>query len=201
MDDDGPEGEAAGWLSSHAHEGRTRFGHGEIPKYDVLLAAFGDCAEANAIVGVAAALGSLSVETTAVLTSVQNDMLDLAADLSVPLDSDQEPLVRMTEAHLRRLERAVEHLSDSTPDPEAIVLPGGTVAAALLYQARMVSRRAERSLWRALEEYPEVINPLTGRFLNRLSTLLLVLARAANEEHGNLAWDPGASVKAMQEET
>lgn len=188
------------WLSHTAEPGRTQFGHhGEVAKDHVLLAAFGECAEANAALGVAIAAGGLSVETTNLMTSLQNDMLDLAADLAAPLNAEQQPLARITEGHLTRLERAVEQLASGVPDPEAVVLPGGTVAAAHLYHARTTIRRAERAVWHALKECPDVVNPLTGQFLDRLSTLVLVLARAANEEHGNLQWDPGATAKAMND--
>lgn len=193
--------EGEDWLSHTAEAGRTQFGHhGEVAKDDVLLAAFGECAEANAALGVAIALGGLSVETTNLMTSLQNDMLDLAADLAAPLNSQQQPAARITEGHLTRLERAVEELASGIPDPEAVVLPGGTVAAAHLYQARTIIRRAERAVWSAHRECPDVVNPLTGQFLDRLSTLVLVLARAENEEHGNVEWDPGASAKAMNDD-
>lgn len=197
-DNDRSQGEVEGWLTSQHDEGRAHFGeHGEVSKYDQRLIAFGECAEANAAIGVAVAQGSFSVETTALLSSVQNDMLDLAADLSVPRNSDQQPMARITEGHLQRLDRAVEQLAQEIPDPEAIILPGGTVGAALLYQARTLIRRAERAVWRVTDENPDHINPLAGQFLDRLSALMLVLARTENDEHGHMYWEPGASAHAM----
>lgn len=98
------------------------------------------------------------------MTSLQNDMLDLAADLAAPLNSQQQSAARITEGHLTRLERAVEELASGIPEPEAVVLPGGTVAAAHLYQARTIIRRAERAVWSAHRESPDVV---VGHFEGR----------------------------------
>ena len=73
------------------------------------------------------------------------------------------------------------------------MLPGGTRAAAHLHVARTVVRRAERATWTALEAHPETMNPLTARYLNRVSDLLFVLARYANREQGDVLWVPGAN--------
>src|SRR6266568_3750285 len=61
----------------------------------------------------------------------------------------------------------------------------------LLHTARTVVRRAERSAWAALEARPDSVNPATARYLNRLSDLLFILARAANAERGDVLWKPG----------
>ena len=82
-------------------------------------------------------------------------------------------------------------------EPETRVLPGGTAASALLYLARTVVRRAERAIWRASEAHPGQINDVSAQYLNHLATLLLLLARVSNLEHGNIDWDPGASGRAM----
>jgi len=71
------------------------------------------------------------------------------------------------------------------------VLPGGTPGAALLHTARTVVRRAERSAWAALAADPDSVNPVTARYLNRLSDLLFILARRANSERGDVLWKPG----------
>jgi cob(I)alamin adenosyltransferase len=73
----------------------------------------------------------------------------------------------------------------------SFVLPGGTPASALLHVARTVVRRAERSAWAALEVYGDTKNPLTAKYLNRLSDLLFILARKANEGVGDVLWKPG----------
>ncbi|MGO4690640.1 cob(I)yrinic acid a,c-diamide adenosyltransferase [Glaciibacter sp. 2TAF33] len=181
--------------------GRTTFGrHGEVAKTDVRVAAYEDCDEANAAVSVAMAVGGLPIEVTSTLASVQNDLFDLVADLSVPLDDPVPATARIRESHLTRLERAVDHFAQEADDLSGFVLPGGTVAAALLYQARAVIRRAERTVWAAVEAHPQSVSPWAARYLNRLSALLFVLARGANAEHGDVRWVPEASARAMAQE-
>ncbi|MEC5184864.1 cob(I)alamin adenosyltransferase [Cryobacterium sp. MP_3.1] len=181
--------------------GRTTFGrHGDVAKTDVRVAAYEDCDEANAAVSVVMAVGNLPIEVTSTLASVQNDLFDLVADLAVPLDDPRAVSARISESHLTRLERAVDHFERQATDLSGFVLPGGTVAASLLYQARAVVRRAERSVWAAVDAHPTTVNPLCARYLNRLSTLMFVLARGANAEHGDVQWVPGASSLAMEQE-
>ena len=181
--------------------GRTAFGrHGDLAKTDVRVAAYEDCDEANAVVSVVMAVGNLPIGITSTLASVQNDLFDVVADLAVPLDDPGEATARIRESHLTRLERAVDHFAQEADDLSGYVLPGGTVAAALLYQARAVVRRAERSVWAAVEVHPQSVNLLCARYLNRLSALLFVLARGANVEHGDVQWVPEASALAMAQE-
>lgn len=180
--------------------GRTTFGRREVAKTDVRVAAYEHCDEANAAVGVAMAMGGLPIEVTSTLASMQNDLFDVVADLSVPLDGPEPAAARIQESHLARLERAVDHFAQDPADLSGFVLPGGTVAAALLSQARAVVRRAERAVWAAVDAYPTSVNPLTARYLNRLSTLLFVLSRGANVEHGDMTWVPEASARAMAQE-
>ena len=73
------------------------------------------------------------------------------------------------------------------------MLPSGTPAASLLHVARTVTRRAERSTWNAIHAFGGGVNPLTAKYLNRLSDLLFVLARHANKGIGDVLWVPGAN--------
>ena len=171
-----------------------------MAKTDVRVAAFEDCDEANAAVSVVMAVSNLPIEITSTLASVQNDLFDLVADLAVPLNDPEAAIARISEPHLTRLERAVDHFERQAADLSGRVLPGGTVAASLLYQARAVVRRAERTVWSAVEAHPSVVSPLCARYLNRLSTLLFVIARGANAEHGDVQWVPEASALAMAQE-
>lgn len=199
--DETPGADAPGvpdWFRASGDTGRTRFGErGEVAKHDDRLEAYGTCGEANAMIGVAIAVGQLPVDVNALLTSVQNDLLDVSADLVVPVSSAEPAEVRVSEAYIRRLERAVLHYAEGVSAPETRVLPGGTAGSALLYLARNVVRRAERAVWRAVESYPQDVNRHVGRYLNRLATLLVLLARGANAEHGNIDWIPAASARAM----
>jgi cob(I)alamin adenosyltransferase len=71
------------------------------------------------------------------------------------------------------------------------VLPGGTPGAALLHTARAITRRAERTAWAAVADHGDTVNVWTAKYLNRLSDLLFILARAANAEVGDVLWRPG----------
>ncbi|WP_022887091.1 cob(I)yrinic acid a,c-diamide adenosyltransferase [Glaciibacter superstes] len=189
------------YYTREGDHGRTIFGrHGEVSKTDVRVAAYADCDEANAAVSVAMAGGGLPIEVTSTLASVQNDLFDVVADLAVPFDSDEEAAARIRESHVKRLERAVDHFAQEAKDLSGFVLPGGTIAAALLYMARCVVRRAERAVWLSIEAHPDAVNPLTAVYLNRLSSLLFVMARGANVEHGDITWVPEASALAMAQE-
>ncbi|WP_323959928.1 cob(I)yrinic acid a,c-diamide adenosyltransferase [Arthrobacter sp. JZ12] len=185
--------------SSYTGEGDTGTtvfgGHGLCSKHDVRVVAHAECDEANAAVSVAIATGGLPTDVTAMLVSVQNDLFDAEADLLTPLNHLEPASARVVPAHVERLERAYEHFAAEADDLSGMVLPGGTLSAALLYQARGVVRRAERAVWAAVEEYPDTVNPQVGIYLNRLSSLLFVLARNANVEHGDITWVPEFSVR------
>jgi cob(I)alamin adenosyltransferase len=99
--------------------------------------------------------------------------------------------LRIDESYVADLERACDEHNEGLPTLRSFVLPGGAPGAALLHTARTVVRRAERSAWGALDAYPDTVNPVTARYLNRLSDLLFILARQANEGHGDLLWKPG----------
>lgn len=192
-------------LTDRVHDGdsgKTMLGgHGEVSKTDVRVAAYADCDEANAAVSMVIAAGALPTHVTSMLVSVQNDLYDLVTDLSTPWESAVPADARIQDAHIERLDRAVDHFATEAPDLSGMVLPGGTLAAALLYQARAVVRRAERAVWAVAEVYPGGVNPLTARYLNRLSLLLFVIARGANVEHGDVLWVPEASARAMAGES
>ena len=182
-------------------DGRTILGrHGNVQKFDPLVVAWGDCDEANAAISVALAVSGFSIDLTSTLASVQNDLFDLVSDLAVPLNDPEPAPARIHAAHVVRLERAIEHFTKETPEPEGHVLPVGTVPAATLYQARSVVRRAERSVWMAIDAHPGIVNVLAARYLNRLSTLLFAMARGANVEHGDVYWEPEATFHAMERE-
>lgn len=172
-------------------------------KTDSRLIAYADCEEANAAIGVALAFGSdLPEHITTMLTRVQNDLFDVGADLCYPIrDQAQHPQLRIDETYVDDLEQACDRYNEGLPTLRSFLLPGGTAAAALLHQARTVTRRAERSAWVALEEYGDgLVNPLTARYLNRLSDLLFILGRTANLEHGDTLWQPGRSSRGSAQE-
>jgi cob(I)alamin adenosyltransferase len=173
--------------------GTTALGDGSrVAKGDPRLAAYADVDEANCAIGTALALGQLDPGIAALLTRVQNELFDVGADLCNPVVSDPRyPPLRVGESYISDLERACDEYNEGLPTLRSFILPGGTPGAALLHTARTVVRRAERSAWAALEDYPDSVNPATARYLNRLSDLLFILARRANADHGDVLWKPG----------
>jgi cob(I)alamin adenosyltransferase len=178
-------------------DGTTALGDmSRVRKTDPRLAAYADVDEANSAIGVALALGGLAAELHAVLGQVQNDLFDVGADLCTPIVPEPKyPPLRVTDAYLQRLEQACDTFNAGLAKLNSFVLPGGTPGAALLHTARTVTRRAERSAWALLADDPQRTNPVTARYLNRLSDLLFILARAANPG-GDVLWRPGAHADA-----
>jgi len=158
-------------------KGQTSLGDGSrVSKLDPRVAALGDVDELNSLVGWAGGL-----------ERIQNELFDLGADLSVPFVPGDERL-RIIEDAVARLEQEIDEANASLPELKSFVLPGGSERASRLFVARAVCRRAER----AVLAVPGT-NPLAAVYLNRLSDLLFVLARAANAEAGvdEPLWRPG----------
>jgi len=162
-----------------------------VRKTDVRLAAYADVDECNAALGVALAVGAPPAEVAEVLRRVQNDLFDVGADLCTPIVPDPKyPPLRVTEDYVERLEGACDEFNARLAKLDSFILPGGTPGAAYLHVARTVARRAERSAWALLDTDAERTNPLTAKYLNRLSDLLFILARVANPD-GDVTWRPG----------
>ena len=169
--------------------GTTALGNGErVGKTDPRIAAYADVDECNAAIGVALALGDLAPAVREVLTTVQNELFDVGADLCNP--DVGEPGLRITDEYVRRLEGWCDRFNADLPALASFVLPGGTPGAALLHVARTVARRAERSTWALIAHDPDRTSDLPAKYLNRLSDLLFILARAANPD-GDVTWVPG----------
>jgi cob(I)alamin adenosyltransferase len=173
--------------------GETSLGDGSrVSKLDCRIGAFGAVDELNAQIGVVVAL-DLPEDFGEVLERVQNELFDVGADLSVPYGVGDGGL-RVTDGRITELEQDCDRFNAKLRELKSFVLPGGTEAAARLHVARTVCRRAERD---ALATSSEVeINPLVLVYLNRLSDLLFILARAANAAAGRdePLWKPGESV-------
>jgi cob(I)alamin adenosyltransferase len=157
------------------------------------LAAFADVDETNAAIGVALAQGQLTDDVRAVLLQVQNDLFDVGADLCTPVVANPEfPPLRVTDAYVERLEQECDRFNERLLPLNSFVLPGGTIGSALLHVARTVSRRAERATWALLEVEPDTTNPTPALYLNRLSDLLFILGRVANDDGtADVLWHPG----------
>jgi cob(I)alamin adenosyltransferase len=175
-------------------DGTTAINDGSrVPKTDTRLAAYADTDEANCAIGVAITLGSLPADIVKLLHRIQNELFDCGADLATPLPEapPEYPQLRIDESYLAALEAACDEYNAALPTLRSFVLPEGTPGAALLHTARAVSRRAERTAWAAIAEHGETISPWPAKYLNRLSDLLFILARAANAETGDVLWHPG----------
>jgi cob(I)alamin adenosyltransferase len=177
-------------------DGTTALGDmSRTSKNDPRLEAYADVDEANSSIGVVLALGQIKdAEITKLLIRVQNDLFDVGADLCTPVVDEPkiEPL-RVLESQINYLEEAIDKFNAELAPLKSFVLPSGTPAASLLHVARTVTRRAERNTWHAIHQFGAGVNPLTAKYLNRLSDLLFVLARFANKEIGDQLWVPGAN--------
>jgi cob(I)alamin adenosyltransferase len=176
-------------------------------KTDPRIEAYADVDEANSALGVAISLArnEFDHETLKLLSQIQNDLFDLGADLSNPLNEhyEYEPL-RVDAIWIDALENAIDKYNAELEKLDSFILPGGSGLAAGLHLARTVVRRAERATWHAIETYGTEpakkghndggVSPVAAKYLNRLSDLLFVLARYANIQHGgDVKWVPAAN--------
>ena len=171
--------------------GETSLGDGSrVSKLDARIAAYGAVDELNSLLGLVVA-GECPSDIREVLVRVQNELFDLGADLSVPLE--HEGRLRTTQEQVDALEADCDRINAELPELKSFVLPGGSEAAARLHVARTVCRRAEREALEASGVH--ALNPLTLVYLNRLSDLLFILARAVNAAagHEEPLWRPGGS--------
>jgi cob(I)alamin adenosyltransferase len=165
-------------------DGSTSLGDlSRATKLDPLVRAFGAVDELNSIVGWA----RIAADDPR-LERIQNELFDVGADLSVPYDAGDTKL-RIDQAAVDRLERDCDTANASLPALRSFILPGGSEAAARLHIARSQCRRAEREVLASNSE--RTVNPLALVYLNRLSDLLFVLARAANVGADEPLWKPG----------
>jgi cob(I)alamin adenosyltransferase len=168
--------------------GETSLGSGErVAKDDARIEAYGDVDELNALLGVALARGAAADS----LERIQNDLFDVGADLAVPLSDTKRERLRVTAEQVAWLEERCDEANADLPMLRSFILPGGTETAALLHLARTVCRRAERRVVTLAGR--EEVNPQARAYLNRLSDLLFILARAANAQAGaeEPLWKPG----------
>jgi len=177
-------------------DGTTSLGDmSRTSKNDPRLEAYATVDEANSSIGVVLALGQIEdAEIIKLLIRIQNDMFDVGADLCTPVvDKPEFEPLRVLESQVVFIEEQIDKFNAELKPLRSFVLPSGTAAAALLHVARTVTRRAERTTWHAIHSFGGGVNPLTAKYLNRLSDLLFVLARYVNKEVGDELWVPGAN--------
>lgn len=176
--------------------GRTRLATGEpVSKTSLRVEAYGAVDETNATVGLARLHTGADTLLDPMLARVQNELFDLGADLAAPPKPEEAEgaVLRILDSQVERLEREIDELNGALPPLASFVLPGGTPAAAALHLARTVCRRAERRAV-ALQEAGEPVSSAALKYLNRLSDLLFVAARWANDRgSAEVFWKSGAT--------
>lgn len=161
------------------------FGGGRVPKDDARVRAYGEVDELNAWIGFAVAIHLPTFESN-VLEVIQRDLFSIGAELATP---DAKKLrASLDDATVGALERVIDSYDPKLKPLKNFILPGGSPKAAALHVARTVCRRAERSVVTLARSHP--VNPLIIQYLNRLSDLLFVLARAVNMQtgHDDIPW-------------
>ncbi len=177
--------------------GETGLGDGSrVAKDHPRVAAYGSVDELNAVIGLLLACGAgLDANTVALLKDTQNDLFDVGADLCKPQTSAEKPgsSLRLQPLHAQRLEEAIDRYNAPLQPLKSFILPGGSLAAAWCHLGRTVCRRAERDVVTLARE--ETVNPHVIIYLNRLSDLLFVLARACNNQgQDDVLWEPGKAI-------
>jgi cob(I)alamin adenosyltransferase len=167
------------------------YGGGRVPKDALRVAAYGAVDELNAALGVARALAAGDADLDAVLARLQAECFTLGAELATPQPSGiARPVPRISGAHVAAAEQDIDRLETELPELRHFILPGGAKAGAALHFARTVCRRAERELVRL--HHAEPVSAEALQYLNRVSDLLFVMARAANRRAGaaETPWEP-----------
>jgi cob(I)alamin adenosyltransferase len=175
--------------------GETHLGDmSRVPKTHPRIEAYGEIDELNAQIGVTLTVEGLPPGYADWLRRVQNDLFDCGADLSVPTAGSassaggargERERLRLRAEQVTWLEHACDEVNATLQPLRSFVLPGGSAAAAQLHVCRTVCRRAERRALLVDGASPEVV-----RYLNRLSDLLFILSRGANDGDEPL-WEPG----------
>jgi cob(I)alamin adenosyltransferase len=175
--------------------GRTRLASGEpVSKADLRVEAYGGVDETNATIGLARLSTGGDSGLDGILARVQNELFDLGADLATPPTegASERPRLRILQSQVDRLENEIDQLNAAMAPLTSFILPGGSPAAAALHLARTVCRRAERTCVALAER--ETVSPAGLKYLNRLSDLLFVAARHANDQgRADVLWTPGGT--------
>ncbi|MHB8474490.1 MAG: cob(I)yrinic acid a,c-diamide adenosyltransferase [Sulfuricaulis sp.] len=166
-------------------DGTTGLGDGSrVKKTALRVEAMGAVDELNSVIGLLLA-HETPEDIRSALTDMQHDLFDLGGEICIP------GRVAITEDQVMRLETILDKLNADLPPLKEFILPGGTEAAAVCHLARAVCRRAERDVIRLDEA--EATSAAAKKYLNRVSDLLFVIARALNRHagRGDVLWQPG----------
>ncbi len=184
-------------------KGETSLGDGSrVSKATHRVEAYGTIDEANSIIGLVRTKTKQAelILLDNILATIQNELFDLGAEMSIPMTENNKEIIEKTkisEKQIERLENEIDQLNVNLSDLESFVLPGGTIASSYLHLARTVIRKAERLMVKmdSLEE--NSVSETALKYINRLSDLLFVAARYANQTDiggtGDILWRPGQS--------
>ena len=175
-------------------KGETSLSDGScVAKYDLRVTTYGTVDEANAHIGLARQ--DIDSKIDVMLSRIQNDLFDLGADLSRPMQSGSSGKeLRIIQSQIDRLEIEIDEINEPLNPLTSFILPGGKASASHLHVARTVIRRAERLITKLIMEDGNLdqTNPLAAVYLNRLSDLLFVLSRRINDNGAaDVLWEPG----------
>lgn len=171
-------------------------GGARIEKDAAKVEAYGDIDELNSHLGACKELlsGTPSADAiTAMLITIQNELFDIGAELATPAEAHWEGMLKADASHVQQLEEWIDTLNEQLPTLRSFILPGGSLPAAHIHIARTVCRRAERHICTLNKLEP--VSPHILQYINRLSDLLFVMARAVVHAQGKpeYLWVPGGS--------
>jgi cob(I)alamin adenosyltransferase len=158
------------------------FGGARTSKDSPRVTAYGTIDELNACLGLAAAPDDLPANLLSIIGRLQAELFEIGANLCTPPDKPNEHVPNVGDGHVSQLEKDIDTLNEPLPEMRYFILPGGCELAARLHVARTVCRRAEREIITLSRE--EQVAEIIVTYVNRLSDLLFVMARAANHAAG-----------------
>ena len=181
--------------------GETSLGDGtRVSKEELRVETYGTIDEVNTIIGLVRTQTKDSelIILDNILAAVQNELFDLGAEISIPLTKNNIEIIEKTkilDEQILRIEEEIDQLNFSLKDLDSFVLPGDSKASAHLHLARTVTRRAERLMVRMNKQKKNSISETALKYVNRLSDLMFVAARYANQSDiggiGDVLWQPG----------
>ncbi|MEE3295467.1 MAG: cob(I)yrinic acid a,c-diamide adenosyltransferase [Pseudomonadota bacterium] len=181
--------------------GETSLGDGtRVSKEELRVETYGTIDEVNSIIGLVRThtKDSELINLDNILAAVQNELFDLGAEISIPPTKDNIQIIEKTkilDEQILRIEEEIDQLNFSLKDLDSFVLPGGSKASAHLHLARTMTRRAERLMVRMNKQKKNSISETALKYVNRLSDLMFVAARYANQTDiggiGDVLWQPG----------
>ena len=184
-------------------KGETSLGDGSrVSKENHRVETYGTIDEANSIIGLVRTKTKQAelILLDNILATIQNELFDLGAEMSIPMTENNSEIIEKTkisEKQIERLENEIDQLNVSLSDLESFVLPGGTLASSYLHLARTVIRKAERLMVKMNNLEENSVSETALKYINRLSDLLFVAARYANQTDiggtGDVLWRPGQS--------